>query len=307
MKPAQWSLEDLDLVRAIVAHGSLAGAARELRIDHSNAFRRLGAIETRMGVRLFRRSRRGYEPTDAGELAARTAERVLEQTTALARELQGRDHDVQGLLRVTAPDTLARHLIELCQAFEAQHPAVRFELIVNNAFLTLHKRDADVALRPARRSPQGLSVRKLTQVATAVYDVRRRRKGEAVRWIGFGEALSHLDAAQWLRTHVPAERIALVVDTLPAAMAACEAGVGRALLPCFQAAHAPRLRRLGPPLAQVKSQLWFATHPDLRSSTRIRLFRDFALAWFAVRAAEFWPEEPAVVDYSNEPTNESGA
>lgn len=303
MKPAEWSLEDLDLVRAIAANGSLAGAARELRLDHSNAFRRLGAVEARLGVRLFRRSRHGYEPTDAGELAARTAERVLAQTTQLSRELQGIDEQVQGLLRVTAPDTLARHLIDLCRAFEAEHPAVRFELVVNNAFLALQQREADVALRPARQSPPGLSVRKLVPVATAAYAAKRRVGGTPERWIGFGEALAHLDAAQWLRTQVPPEQIALVVDTLPAALAACEAGVGRALLPCYQAASSPRLRRLGAALPQVQSQLWFATHPDLRSSARIRLFRDFATDWFAARAAEFWPEAP----YSNPPTKESGA
>ena len=41
------SLDDLRLVRAIGAAGSLTGAARRLRIDHSTAFRRLGAIEAR--------------------------------------------------------------------------------------------------------------------------------------------------------------------------------------------------------------------------------------------------------------------
>jgi len=144
MKSGDWSLDDLALVRAIAAHGSLAGAARELGVDHSNAFRRLGALEARIGVTLFRRSRRGYEATEAGELAAAAAARVLSETTMLERELQGHDQRVQGLLRITAPDTLVRHVVELCGAFEAQHPSVRFELVINNAFLTLQQRDADV-------------------------------------------------------------------------------------------------------------------------------------------------------------------
>jgi DNA-binding transcriptional LysR family regulator len=289
MKSGDWSLDDLALVRAIAAHGSLAGAARELGIDHSNAFRRLGALETRAGATLFRRSRRGYQATEAGELAAATAERVLAETTRLERELLGRDRRVQGLLRVTAPDTLVRHVVDLCAAFEAEHPAVHFELVINNAFLTLQKRDADVALRPARASPPGLSVRKLAPIATAVYEARPRGKGAEGRWIGFGEALSHLDAAQWLRTHVEPSDIAMVVDTLPAALAACEAGLGRALLPCFYAEPSRRVRRVGEPLADVQSQLWFATHPDLRGAARVRLFRDFAQRWIGERAGDFWP------------------
>ena len=289
MKSGDWSLDDLALVRAIAAHGSLAGAARELGIDHSNAFRRLGALEARAGVTLFRRSRHGYQATEAGELAAATAERVLDETSRLERELQGHDRRVQGLLRVTAPDTLARHVVDLCTAFEARHPDVRFELVINNAFLTLQKRDADVALRPARTSPPGLSVRRLAPIATAIYEPRARRKNAGERWIGFGDALSHLDAAQWLRTHVDPSNIAMTVDTLPAALAACEAGVGRALLPCFHAGASPRVRRVGDPLAEVQSQLWFATHPDLRGSARVRLFRDFAQEWARQHAGDFWP------------------
>ena len=292
MKSGDWSLDDLALVRAIAAHGSLAGAARELGVDHSNAFRRLGALEARIGVTLFRRSRRGYEATEAGELAAAAAGRVLTETTMLERELQGHDQRVQGLLRITAPDTLVRHVVELCGAFEALHPSVRFELVINNAFLTLQQRDADVALRPARSSPTGLSVRRLAPIATAVYQAKGKRGTPGnERWIGLGDALAHLDAAQWLRTHIEPARIALVVDTLPAALAACEAGMGRALLPCFYAEASPRLRRIGAPLAEVQSQLWFVTHPDLRRATRVRLFRDFVQAWVRERAADFWPSE----------------
>ena len=40
-------LEDLRLVRAIGEAGTLAGAARGLGVDHSTAFRRLGALEKR--------------------------------------------------------------------------------------------------------------------------------------------------------------------------------------------------------------------------------------------------------------------
>ena len=292
MKSGDWSLEDLALVRAIAAHGSLAGAARELGVDHSNAFRRLGALEARTGVTLFRRSRRGYEASEAGELAAAAAERVLAETALLARELQGRDQRVQGLLRITAPDTLVRHVVALCGAFEAQHPSVRFELVINNAFLTLQKRDADVALRPARHSPPGLSVRKLAPIATAVYQAKGKPgPAKQERWIGLGDALAHLDAAQWLHAQVDPAQIAIVVDTLPAALAACEAGMGRALLPCFYADASPRLRRLGAPLAEVQSQLWFATHPDLRRAARVRLFRDFTQAWVRQHAADFWPAD----------------
>lgn len=66
-------LEDLRLVHAIAAEGTLTGAARRLGVDHSTAFRRLGTLEKRLGVRLFERARDGYAPTPAGEAAIVTA------------------------------------------------------------------------------------------------------------------------------------------------------------------------------------------------------------------------------------------
>ena len=48
-------LDDLRLLAAVAEAGSLAGAARRLRVNHASAWRRLGALEGRLGARLFER------------------------------------------------------------------------------------------------------------------------------------------------------------------------------------------------------------------------------------------------------------
>ena len=68
------ALEDLRLVQAIAEAGTLSGAAQRLRVDHSTAFRRLNALEDRLGVRLFLRGRDGYTPTPAVRWSARRRE-----------------------------------------------------------------------------------------------------------------------------------------------------------------------------------------------------------------------------------------
>src|SRR5204863_9256740 len=84
-----FTLDDLRLVRAIGAAGTLTGAARQLRLDHSTAFRRLGTVEKRLGARLFERARAGYTPTPAGEAALATATRILEELGEPERHLAG--------------------------------------------------------------------------------------------------------------------------------------------------------------------------------------------------------------------------
>ena len=62
---------DLRLVLAVARTGSLKGAAQAMRVNHSTAFRRLGALEEALGVRLFERLPGGvYAATAAGERTA---------------------------------------------------------------------------------------------------------------------------------------------------------------------------------------------------------------------------------------------
>jgi len=86
--------------------GSLAGAARRIAVNHASAWRRLGALEQRLGVRLCERSRTGYSPTPAGEEAIAVAERVALQLDDLGRRLKGQDVRATGVVRLTTTETL---------------------------------------------------------------------------------------------------------------------------------------------------------------------------------------------------------
>ena len=52
--------DDFRLVRAVAVARGLPGAAEALGINHSTVFRRLGGIETALGIKLFERHRNGY-------------------------------------------------------------------------------------------------------------------------------------------------------------------------------------------------------------------------------------------------------
>lgn len=287
MRQERLSLDDLELLRAIGTHGSLTGAAKALAIEHSSAFRRLAAIEARVGSALFRRSRRGYAPTEAGELAIVGAERLLVEVDELQRQLAGRDARAEGRIRVTIPDTLAGLAARLCREFHAAHPALHCDLVVANAFFSLQQPEAEVALRASAAPPEGLSARRIGSIATVAY----APAGEAddlatdADWIGFDDTLAHLSSARWLRAHVPPQRIAMRVNSLPAALAACQAGIGRALLPRYLAETAGGVQRLAGNFEEIRTDLWFVTHPDLRRSAKIRLLREFALRWLPGRIA----------------------
>jgi molybdate transport repressor ModE-like protein len=143
---------ELRLVLAVQRAGSLTAAAVALGIDHSTAFRRLKALEERLGVRLFERLPGGaYEATEAGSRMAAGAERMEDEALALDRDISGRDHRLYGRLRVTSSETIAySRLTTLIAAFRWAHPGIVVELTVDNRVFSLSRREADIALRPIR-------------------------------------------------------------------------------------------------------------------------------------------------------------
>src|SRR3954468_16067400 len=142
-------LDDLRLLAALAEGGTLSAAAKLLRVNHASAWRRLGMLEGRLGVRLFERERAGYVPTPAGEAAVQSAQRVLGELAELERLLVGQDVRPRGVVRLTTTDTLSDLITPILAELRSTHPGIVVELITSNVFFTLTRRDADIALRPA--------------------------------------------------------------------------------------------------------------------------------------------------------------
>lgn len=285
-------LDDLRLLRAIAETGSLTGAARVLGVDHSTAFRRLGAIEQRLGVHVFERARDGYTPTLIGEAAVASAAHILDELGELERRLAGEDARPVGVVRITTTDTLIELTAPIFAVLRVAHPQIAIELVVANSFLTLTKRDADIALRPVAAAPKQLVGRRLAALATAPYaspgylsQSRARGATElaAHAWLGFDDSLGHLRSARWLETHVAKERIVYRSDSLLALRAAARAGIGVAALPCYLGDVDAGLQRVQPPLEEMEVSLWLLTHPDLARVARVRTVLDALAAQLGER------------------------
>ncbi|MBJ7411847.1 MAG: LysR family transcriptional regulator [Phenylobacterium sp.] len=286
---------DLRLVLTIVRSGSLTSAAKALGVNHSTTFRRLGALEARLGVRLFERLPAGlYAPTSAGERMAATAERIETETAALDRDLLGADQRLSGRLRVTCSETLAFALLTPCIAeFRAVHPGIVLDLAIDNRVLSLSRREADVALRVARPREPDLHGRKVADLAWALYgapDLLARIGAMAmdrlddIPLIGWEEGVTGVNSADWLAREAPEAAIVYRTNSVVNQMVAARAGVGVALLPCFLGDAEPALVRAVPQaLDEIGRELWIVTHADLRRTARVRAFMDLAAAFLSAR------------------------
>lgn len=274
--------DDMRLVLAIGRTGTLVGAARALGLNHSTVFRRLGALEGQIGVRLFERFRDGYTPTTAGEEVIALAGRIDADVTAVERRLAGQDFRPSGLVRVTTTDTMVDLLMPMLASFRSAHPEIVLELAASNAIFNLSRRDADIAIRPSIDPPDLLVGRRVATIsfalfAAADYLQRRPKRLELAQhdWAAPDDTLAHLRATQWIVATVPAERIVFRTGSLMTLYDAVRAGLGVAPLPCYLGDSDPSLRRLGGVMPEFDAGLWLLTHPDLRRVARIRAFLDF--------------------------------
>ena len=101
---ASW--DDHRYFLAIARAGSLTEAAKVLAVSQPTVSRRLDAMEQKLGVRLFRRTRRGYQLTENGAHLFQTVVRVEEQLLEADRNLVGRDTEMAGTLRFTSTENL---------------------------------------------------------------------------------------------------------------------------------------------------------------------------------------------------------
>lgn len=280
--------DDLRLVLAVFQEGTLSGAARRLAVTHSTVFRRLGAIENAMGVRLFERFRDGYVPTPAGETAAASAARMEDEVLTLARKLSGQDLRPFGPVRITTSDTLLPILMRHVGAMRALHPEIFIEIGISNAMANLTRREAEIAIRPTPEPPEILVGRRVADIAHAIYGssayLNRRSNKDLLAhdWIGLDDALAGTVIARWMDENLRGAAMTCRVDALPALRDAAHAGLGLALLPCYVGDVVSGLRRFGAkPLAAPRSALWLLTHNDLKRTARIRATLDFLAKAFA--------------------------
>jgi DNA-binding transcriptional LysR family regulator len=275
--------DDLRFFLALSERGSISGAAKFLNVNHSTVLRRLASLEKRLGVRLFDRLPDGYQLTAHGEELRDQLRGVSEQIETAQRSLRGRDRSLSGAIRVTTTDTLMRGLLMPYLAeFRHLNPAIHLEIVINNTFFSLTRREADVAVRPANVVPENLVGRRVGCLQTAIYASKSYLKKNANKkewathdWVAPEETLSHLAQAKWLQERIPEERIVVKVDSLMGMVEAVRNSMGVGMLLCLLADKDPDLARLTEPLNELDTDLWILTHPALKGVARIKAFTDF--------------------------------
>ena len=261
--------DDLHIVLAIARGGSLSGAGRDLKVNHTTVGRRLTALERRSGVTLFIRARPAFIPTEAGEVAIAHAERMESEALGFAGKLDKQEFRPRGLVRIaTMPWIITSVIIPAMVEFAARYPEIEIETIGDVRERSLSKREAELALRFEIEPRSRERAANIADVAYALYGPAGADM-DAVPWIAFGEDVAYSLPAQWIeRARSASGRVALRAHDAGFIHAAICAGVGKGLIPEALGEDDPALVRLSGPEPEIIRRLRVMVHEDMHQLSR---------------------------------------
>lgn len=104
-------LPRLVILRAVLVHGSVTAAARELAYSHSAVSQQLSVLEREAGVRLLERSGRTVRLTPAGLELVRNTEAILAAVETAESDLARAHAEPRGVLRIAAFASISRSVL----------------------------------------------------------------------------------------------------------------------------------------------------------------------------------------------------
>ena len=153
-------LGSLSVLVRVVETGSFSAVARERELSQAAVARQISQLEEHFGVRLLHRTTRKLSLTDDGQMLLGLARPVLDGVDGIEAALGGQRASPVGLVRVGVTVTGSRFLAQRLPTLLADHPGLKVELVVSDAFGDMIEDRLDLAMRMGEVTDASLVVRR---------------------------------------------------------------------------------------------------------------------------------------------------
>jgi len=254
-------LEAMRTFVAVATLGSVAEAARRLRLSPSVVTRSIAQLEDQLGLTLLLRTTRSLRLTEGGEVYLENCQQILADVEGAERRARGEDAEPRGHLKIAAPILFGRlHVLPVINRVLRRYRGVSIQLSLSDRNVHLVDEGIDVAVRIGELADSSLIAVKLAEVSRVVvaspaylkrHGIPKSPDELAGRDIVAFEGIGATD--QWRfnpgRKSVELE-LRLTVNSADTAIAAAEAGVGITRALSYQVEASVRAGRLTPILQQ---------------------------------------------------------
>ena len=154
--------EDLRVFVTVARRGSFAAAAEELGMSPAYVSKRIGILESVLGVRLFQRTTRRVVITDDGEQVYVRAQGILDQLDELVDDVSERRRAPSGQVRICSSFGFGRNLVAPAVAqLVAAHPGLQIRFEVFDRLVDVVAEGFDLDVRVGDEIPPHLIARRL--------------------------------------------------------------------------------------------------------------------------------------------------
>lgn len=283
--------DDLKVFLNAARGGSLAGAAKRLRVDQSTVSRRLAHLEAALGLALFERVPSGLRLSEAGQRLLRHAERVESAVIALGEEVCPLAGQAGGRVRLATMEGIASlYLAERFGALREAYPDLTVELVTSSQTVYVNRREADLFLSFFRPPGQGLISEQVGRFRLGLYGapdyLARTGMPDSLAelhrhdFVSYVDDLIQVDCVRWLDDVTRDRRTVFHSTSMIAQKHAAAGGLGLVLLPSFAVSARDNLVPVLPEAATTARDVWLNVHSDLQFAPRIRAVASFLKAVF---------------------------
>jgi DNA-binding transcriptional LysR family regulator len=279
---------------------SFSEAARRLQLSPSVVTRSIAQLEDELGLTLLLRTTRSLRLTERGELYLESCRQILQDVDSAERRVRGEDAAPRGMLKIAAPMMFGRlHVLPIVNRLLRDHGDVTVELALADRNVHLVEEGIDVAVRIGELADSSLIAVKLGMVSRVVVasPAYLKKRGipkspaelTAHDVVAF-EGLGATNEGRFRGGGKPV-RLAprLIVNSIDAAIAAAEAGIGMTRSLSYQVERSVTVGRLTPVLQQ------FAPAPSpLHAIYSPRRIASANVAVFIKAARDYFKEHPLV-------------
>src|SRR5215207_3324040 len=176
----------LRLLVEVGHRGSISGGAEACRMGQPSATKHLQTLEAALGAKLVERHGRTSRLTEAGEVVAAHAQRVLDTLEGMQEELRGLNGAERGTLALAASTTPGSYVLpSILQCFADRHPGVDVDVVIGSSTRVaecIARRDVSLALAGEVDLPDGVMAEPFLDdeiIGIAAPGALRLRRGRA--------------------------------------------------------------------------------------------------------------------------------
>lgn len=273
--------DDLRFLLAVHRTGSLAGAARTLRVDATTVGRRVDQAEEVLGATVFVRQRGAWRPTPLGEqvlAAAERAERAVAEAGLVAREAEATP---SGRVRLTTVEAVATWIVpSVLTELAVRWPSVELDLDTTPRVRDLARGEADLAIRVGRPQEPELVARRLGGFTERPFASRAWlaslgvEAGRLARLDGLPACIMAGTGQRRVLAGLGAARVALRTSSTRALVEAVAHGLGVGMLPSRLVAEDARLVHLDGLGLERQGDLWLVFREEVGRTPAVRAVVD---------------------------------